>query len=61
MVNNNLCPVQIDPNSPVKSYVVWYTNGMKKTVDAHNLDEAWNKAYGEPYEVLDVVLRREKA
>ena len=58
MVYNDLCPTIIDPNSPIKSYVVRYTNGMKKTVDAHNLDEAWNKAYEEPYEVLDVILKR---
>ena len=55
MINNNLCPVQMEPNSPLKTYVIWYTNGMKKIVKAHNLDEAWNIAFKEPYEVLDVI------
>ena len=58
MINNNLCPVQIEPNSPLKTYVVWYTNGVKKEVEAHNIDEAWNKAYDAPYEVLDVVCKK---
>lgn len=58
MINNNLCPVQIEPNSRIKSYMVWYTNGMKKEVEAHNLDEAWYKAYKEPYEVLDVIRKK---
>lgn len=58
MVNNNLCPVQIEPNSSLKTYVVSYTNGMKRDVEAHNLDEAWNKAYEWPYEVLDAISKK---
>lgn len=59
MVHNNICPLVIDVNSPVKEYNVIYTNGIKKTVTAHDIYEAWNMAYREPYEVLDVTQRRE--
>lgn len=55
MVNNNLCKVEIDPNSPLKEYTARYTNGMSKDIQAHNIDEAWSIAFKEPYEVLDVI------
>ncbi len=58
MVNNSLCPVVIEPQDTIKEYKVIYTNGMRKEIKAHNMDEAWNIAYSEPYEVLDVVKRR---
>ena len=58
MVYDNICRVEIDPTDTIKDYVAEYTNGMKKDVQAHNMDEAWFIAYIEPYEVLDVIVKR---